>query len=260
MPEGPECRITVDFLNKNLQSNIINKWIFCGGKYTDEYPSGYKIFDKFLPATVVEINCKGKFIYFTLKNNNKYMYVLHSLMLTGNWQNQYDNNSKCFIELENNETIWYSDPRGFGTFSFTEKFTDIEDKLNKLGPDIMSPQFTLHEFKKIIKLHSNLNITAFLMKQEIISGCGNYIKAEVLFYSKISPLRKISSLKSSEVELLFEGLVIIPRLSYNNRLLALESETDELNFRNLKVYGNNNVTKTKTADGRITYWDSSVQK
>ena len=28
----------------------------------------------------------------------------------------------------------------------------------------------------------------------------------------------------------------------------------------LKIYGRKNVSRTKTADGRITYWDSEVQK
>ena len=41
-----------------------------------------------------------------------------------------------------------------------------------------------------------------LTDQEIISGCGNYIKSEALYYVKISPLRKVSTLTQKEIELL----------------------------------------------------------
>jgi len=52
--------------------------------------------------------------------------------------------------------------------------------LHTLGPDIMGKEFKLCVFNKLIKQYSNRNITSFLMDQEVISGCGNYIKAEVL--------------------------------------------------------------------------------
>ena len=264
MPEGPECRLTVDFLHDKLCGKIIDKWIFCGGKYTDNYPKGYESFDTFLPAKVEEVSCKGKFIYFILSKNKEKYYIFHSLMLTGRWQNEHDDYCKCFIETENNKTIWFRDTRGFGTFYFTNSVEELELKLNTLGPDIMKPEFKLDKFKALVKKYNNRNITAFLMDQEVISGCGNYIKAEVLYYAKISPCRKTGNLKDNETELLYEALRIIPRLSYNNQGLTLRDYTDEdgnkgTYTKNLKIYGNKKAKKTKTADGRTTYWDPKYQ-
>ena len=166
--------------------------------------------------------------------------------------------------IENKKTLWFRDTRGFGTFYFTNNKQELENKLCKIGPDIMQREFKLDIFKSLIKQYSNRNITSFLMDQEVISGCGNYIKAEVLYYAKISPCRKIGNLKEKEIELLYEGLRIIPRLSYNNKGLTLYDYADEecnegIHTAKLKIYGNKNAKKTKTADGRTTYWDPNHQ-
>ena len=103
-----------------------------------------------------------------------------------------------------------------------------------------------------------------MMDQEVISGCGNYIKAEVLYYAGISPLRKISELSEREVELLYEGLIVIPRISYNYKGLSIRDYSDGYGRKGyfgdkLKVYGKKNLKRTKTPDGRITYWDPKKQ-
>ena len=66
------------------------------------------------------------------------------------------------------------------------------------------------------------------------------------------------------MELLYEGLCIIPRLSYNNQSLTINDYTDEDGNKgfyttNLKIYGNKKAKKTKTVDGRMTYWDPEHQ-
>ena len=266
MPEGPEVRITIDFLNKVLKNKTINLLTFCGGKYTDIRPTGYNNFDKFLPATVKDVACKGKFIYFTLfkkeGESEQYYYILHSLMLTGRWQKNYDDKCKCFIELDNGFTIWFRDTRSFATFSFTNERKVLDDKLNKLGPDIMTRDFTLDYFKNTIAKFPNRNITSFLMDQSLFSGIGNYIKAEVLYYSNISPLRKMKDLSDSDIELLHEGIRIIPRISYNNKGVTLRDFADENGNTTknlLHVYGKKTAKRTKTPDGRTTYWDPVKQ-
>ena len=60
MPEGPEYRLTVDYLNKALRGKKVMDWVFCGGGYTEEDPDGFQDFDDALPLTVKEVACKGK--------------------------------------------------------------------------------------------------------------------------------------------------------------------------------------------------------
>ncbi len=265
MPEGPECRLTVDYLKKSLCGKKVIDWVFCGGKYTDQVPKGFQDFDKALPLTIKQVECKGKFIYFILKDDNdKEYYILHSLMMTGRWQKNYDEYCKWFVETNDNRTIWFRSSRSLSTISFTTEKSVLQQKLDSLGPDIMTRDFSLPKFKSFVGKYSRRNITAFLMDQQIISGCGNYIKAETLWYASVSPLRKVGDLKDREVELIYEGLRVISRVSYNKKGLSMKDYMDE-NGKNgyysgeLKVYGNKNATRTKTPDGRTTYWDPNRQ-
>lgn len=265
MPEGPECRSTIDYLNKNLQGKLVTEWVFCGGSFPDNYPEGYTEFNDALPLKLKEVNCKGKFIYFIFTDADKEYYILHSLMMTGRWQKSYNDYAKWYLETDNGKTMWFCDPRSFATIKFTSDYKILEEKLTSLGPDIMTREFTLPKFQELVKKYSKRNITAFVMDQEVISGCGNYLKAEILYYAKISPLRKINSLTKKEVELLYEGLKIIPRISYNMwgtkiKKILDEDEICHYNIKELQVYGKKTAKRTKTADGRITYWDPKHQQ
>ena len=163
MPEGPECRLTVDYLTKVLQGKTIKDWVFSGGKYTDVYPDGFQEFDIALPLVVEDVGCKGKFIYFKLVNDiGEHFYIMHSLMMTGRWQKKYDDYCKWFVELDTGITLWFRDPRGFGSLKFTTNEEVLNNKLQKLGPDIMRSEFGLPKFKDLIKKYSNRNITSFL--------------------------------------------------------------------------------------------------
>jgi formamidopyrimidine-DNA glycosylase len=265
MPESGEVRLTVDFLNNVFQGKIITNWIFTGGKYTDNYPEGYLEFDAALPLCVDEVNCKGKFIYFRLSDAfGKKYFILHSLMMTGRWQIDYDDYCKWYVDLQDGKTVWFRDPRTFATVKFTADEKVLHDKLSELGPDIMKPEFKLPLFKSLAKQHKNKNICSFLMDQSIISGCGNYIKAEVLYDAKVAPGRTVGSLTENELELVYQALCVIPRLAYNNKGLSLRDYADEYgnpgdHEKDLKVYGKSWAKRTKTSDGRITYWDPSRQ-
>lgn len=266
IPESAEVRLTVDFLNKSLKNNKITEWIFCGGRYTEEYPEGYEEFDIMLPLTVDEVNCKGKFIYFTLSNDSgEKIYIFHSLMMTGRWQKDHDDHCKWFVEIDNGKTLWFRDPRAFATLIFSSNELALQEKLSKLGPDILKPEFKLPIFRQLVKKYSTRNICSFLMDQSVISGCGNYIKAEVLYDAKVNPTRKVGELSENEVDAIYQALYIIPRIAYNNKGLSLRDYADENGkFGNqdkkLKVYSKKWAKRTKTPDGRITYWDPNHQK
>ena len=145
--------------------------------------------------------------------------------MTGRWQDYEDKYCRWYIELSNGECIWFRNPRCLATLEYTSKKKELENCINKLGPDILTDDFNLNIWKSLICTHKNKNITSFLMNQNIISGIGNYIKSEALYYAKISPRRKIGSLKETEQLKLFEGIRIIPRISYNKGGLSINDYT-----------------------------------
>ena len=214
---------------------------------------------------VESVQCKGKFIYFTMYNEHGYFYMLHSLRLTGRWQNYKDTNCRCCVTVNNDIHLWFRNPRCLATIEFTEKENNLQNILDNLGPDVLTDDFSLPKWKDIVSSNKNRNITAVLMDQTVLSGIGNYIKAEALNYSKISPLRKAGSLSVQEIGKLYEGIRLIPRIVYNKKGLELSDFVEYGNQTNdykedLKIYGKNQARKTKTPDGRTTYWDPNIQK
>ena len=266
MPEISEIKLTTDFLNSSLKDKKIINWLFIGGKYPDEYPDGYEDFYKNLPLKIEEVNSKGNFIYFKLSSviNGKKWYMLNSL-LSGRWQKMYDLDCKWFIDIDDGQTLWFRDIKSLSTLKFTSDEDILQTHLSTLGPDIMRTDFKLPVFKILIKKYSTLNITSFLMDQSVISGVGNYIKAEVLYDAKVSPFRQVGTLNDTEIDLLYQALCVIPRVAYNNQGLSFGDYTDENgqkghHNRFLKIYGKVFATRTKTFDGHTTYWDPNVQR
>jgi DNA-formamidopyrimidine glycosylase len=264
MPESAEVKLTTDFLDKVMTNKIITKLEFISGQYLNSDPEGFDQFYEALPLMVEEISCKGKFIYMKCFNEFNRFYILHSMRLTGSWRNQQSSYSRWYVELENGKKVWFHDTRCLATLKFTTDEKELTDYLAKLGPDILTEEFSLPVWKKLVQQHRNKNITSFLMDQEIMAGIGNWLKAEILFCCKISPLRKVSSLSESECDRLFEAIRIIPRKAYMNKGLSTRDYTDpdgKKGFQefHLHVYGKKHAKRTKTADGRITYWDDKVQ-
>ena len=266
MPEAAEVLLTTEYLKKRLENNIITNWLFTSGQYKDKTPKGFDQFNENLPLLVENVQCKGKFIYITTFNENGYFYILHSLRMSGRWQNYEDSNCRWNIELnDGDEILWFRNPRCFATLEFTPNKNILQKALCKLGPDILTEDFNIDSWNAKLIKHKNKNITSFLMNQSIISGIGNYIKAEALYYAKVSPLRKTGSLNKEEALRLYEGIRIIPRNVYNKNGLSIRDYTDSNGKKgsygdDLKVYGKSCAEKTKTSDGRITYWYPEVQK
>lgn len=263
MQESAEVRLTTDYLKSKLENRIIVDWSFLRDRYEKKNPIGFDEFTDNLPLIVENVQCKGKFIYFTLFNERGYFYILHSIQTNGRWQEYKDIHCIWNIELHNGESLWFRNTRCFDTLEFTSTLSVLQKAIEKLGPDILTDKFTRSIWLDILEKHKNKNITSFLMDQNIISGIGNYIKAEALYYAKISPLRKTGSLSESEADLLFEGIRIIPRISYNKNGLCVR---DHVNNRvrgtydeDLKIYGKSHARRQKTSDGQITFWDPKVQ-
>lgn len=265
MPESAEVKLTTEYLKSKLENKIITDWVFCeGGQYEEKEPKGFNEFEEHLPLIVENVQCKGKFIYFTVFNENGYFYILHSLRMTGRWQEQDDKYCRWYIELDGKENLWFRNPRCFATLEFTSKYSVLQKALDKLGPDILTNDFNLETWNRLRQKHNNKNITSFLMSQNIISGIGNYIKAEALYYAKVSPLRKTGSLSDAEADKLFEGIRIIPRVAYNKNGMSIRDYANSKGEKgtyvgDLKIYAQSHAKKTKTSDGRMTHWDPDVQ-
>ena len=253
----------VDFLRGFLHNKTINDLVFCGGKYADTPPSGFWDFDAFLPAKMSDIGQKGKTIWFCFENSkSEKFYMVQHIIAECKWTKKYSDSCKWFIEASKNTTIWFDEVRSYSELYFTRNKTAVDRILDTLGTDILDITFVLPVFRELVARFGRRNITSFLMDQALIAGCGNILKSEILWYANISPMRKIETLSDDEVELLYEGIIVVSRIFYNRDGFKLVEESpsfDKYNPQDLQIYGKETAKQTVTTDGRLTYWDPYKQ-
>ncbi len=273
MPEGPEVKLTAENVNFYSKNNKITKCkILCGRYVRHGPPDGFQNFLDKLPLTINNVYSKGKGIFFELSDN---VFIYNTLGMSGSWASSVDKHCGFeFTLLDNNnlkKKLYFRDIRNFGYMKFIHNKDDFQQILNRWGPDILDDKTTFDIFKIKIQKHLNKNITQILMNQKIISGIGNYIKAEALYKSKISPHRNMNTLSENEIKLLFESLKYISTHSYKlngntvrtyKNFEGVEGKYDQF----LKVYMKkkdplgNDVVKITTKDRRTTHWVPAIQK
>ena len=108
------------------------------------------------------------------------------------------------------------------------------------------------------------------MNQSVVSGIGNYIKAEALYRAKISPHRLVKEISDESLLLLFNSVKDIMNESYqlqgNTFNTYRNFQSGGGNFSSmLRVYRQDvdsngyEVVKEKTLDGRTTHWVKEIQ-
>ncbi len=200
MPEAPEIKQYADDLKEFFNNNkLIQVNILSGRYHRHSLPDNLNDLNKLLPLKITNINTKGKFIYLTLENN---FILAFTMGLTGFFTT--DNIKHNHIQFVSEKgSIYMNDMRNFGTFDIYKNMDKLNKKLNKLGPDIFD--ISQDDFLNIVKSGSKYSIGEFLMKQEKISGIGNYLRAEILWLSKINPFKKIKLLKDDDIILIYKN-------------------------------------------------------
>jgi len=96
----------------------------------------------------------------------------------------------------------YNDPRRFGYFLFIKSKDEIKKKFSHFGPEPFSNSFNIEYISKYFKKKEK-NIKNFLLDQKFVSGIGNIYASEILFLSKINPLKKGKNITLNECKKIF---------------------------------------------------------
>ena len=267
MPEGPEVKTTVDFL-KQFENKILTNFDVLSGRYIKKPIHNLDNPEWQPPLKIEKVGCKGKFIYFCLSND---VYFFNTLGMTGNWSDFPTKHSRVKFTFQNGEILYFNDIRNFGTLKIILDKKELDHKLNSLGPDILTTNIDWEQFKKQFSKKSNKTIAECLMNQSIISGVGNYLKAEILYCSEISPHRLIKDIKNSEWRKLHDNTLEQSRRSYKlgGATIATYRQPngkEGLYNRRFAVYNQKTdpngktVIKEQTSDKRTTHWVPEIQK
>ena len=272
MPEGPEVKIITEQLAKEIQGKYLRGIWSIDGRYQHSDPEGSDLID--IPCKILEINCKGKFIYWKFDNDWS---MWNTLGMTGEWSigSRSHPAMKLWISEDNSSKdgfdVFFNDIRHFGTMKFVKGQQELIKKLNSIGYDMLSGPPDDKTFASIIMKQDKKSIAEVLMNQKYFSGVGNYIKSEALYRAGISPWRYCAALTFDDLGKLRQSIIDVMTESYAARGATLATyktvSGDEGSFASqLKVYGKkfdpkgNPVTSEETLDKRTSWWVPSIQK
>lgn len=240
MPEVIEVLNYADFLRSKLKHRTVTEINVINGRYKKH--GDFENLDQLksqLPQAVTQIQTKGKFLYLQFQNG---MYLFSTLGLSGGWlymnnknnvqfghhldyitdeqQDSYHKNAynhrNVEFKLDDNTSIYYYDTLSFGTLKVITDEAHLNKKLSTLGPDISQQETTFPVFKeRLEKAQPEKPVGTVLMNQRIISGIGNYLRADVLWLSRISPFRKMKDLTSAEIKKLWLNSRLLTWSKYN---------------------------------------------
>jgi formamidopyrimidine-DNA glycosylase len=200
MPELPE----VETIRRQLIKDVIGKKIrevkILVPKLIKEI-SPVLFRREIIGKEIVDIRRRGKYLIFDLKPS---LYLQAHLKLSGQLLYSSGVDPKIdyhvLFSFQDGSRLYYHDLRRFG--GFTLRREDPETKLN-LGPEPLTPDFTLERWKQILSGKTS-RIKTLLLDQRRIAGLGNIYATEALFRAGIHPDRKASNLQPDETKKLYQ--------------------------------------------------------
>jgi len=210
MPELPEVEIVRQSLSKNILGKKINKVLVRNRNLRLKLKSSFK--NKLKNRFIIKINRFSKYLIMELENKS---YCIIHLGMSGTihiidkrQKNSFTNSSfyhspnlpKKHNHIEfffNNMKLIYNDPRRFGFFQLIKNKIDLKKRFKNYGPEPFNSNFNLNYLTKYFK-KKDKNIKSFLIDQKFVSGIGNIYASEILYLSKIDPLKSAKYLTKSE--------------------------------------------------------------
>ena len=265
MPEGPEVKTVVDNLNKTLKGSYVTKIEI------SEDSRYYKKWDVLpTPFQIIKVMCKGKNIFFELGGVKPICYLHSHLLMTGKWLWSKGLYTLLVFNLKDGRKLYYDDQRKIGLLNWLSE-PEYKLKIKKIGKDILSEDISFEEWKTIMRNGrlKRKQICDMLISQKYISGIGNYLKAEILYRSKIRPDRVLSDLSDAELKTLHKISVDTILESYKSKGLTFsnyETPDGDKGYFKILIYNQkkdpygNKVQRDVFKDNRTTHWVPEVQK
>ncbi len=197
MPELPEVETVVRELNKEICGDSISAVeIFRSNPIIQ---GDLDVFQNQLEGrTFKQISRRAKYLIFHLIPSG---YMVAHMRMTGKFivcspidvPSKYN---RVWFHLSSGKMMIFDDVRCFGTLEVYQKLSDSKS-LNKLGIEPLSENLTVNYFKSKVSA-SKREVKSILLDQQIIAGLGNIYVSEILFRSRISPLRITQTISQKE--------------------------------------------------------------
>lgn len=159
-------------------------------------------------SILVHLKMTGQLIYFDKKHLAKQIKLLN----IENYKPVHlpAKSTHVIFQFTDGSKLFYNDFRQFGYLKLvTDKELSQVPELQGYGPEPLDKKFNYKELEKLLSRRPNAPLKSWLMDPSIIAGIGNIYSDEILFFAKVLPYRKVSSLKPKEKMQLFKGIKVI---------------------------------------------------
>lgn len=176
MPELPE----VETIRRQLSLKIINKRL-----------NGQKI---------VNVRRRAKILIIDFADKSS---LIFHLKLTGQliFNGKPAKYTRKVFNFEDGSRLIFNDVRKFGWWKKVKGTKKIE---KEFGPEALEINFEI--LKTLFNKRPNSRIKPLLMNQKFIAGIGNIYSDEILFASKVRPMRHIKTLTKREIQKISQNI------------------------------------------------------
>lgn len=198
MPELPEVETVKESLKLRLKGKKITKVNVLYDNII-AYPKVEEFIKDISNQTINDMKRRGKFLIFDLDD----YYLLSHLRMEGKYffkksEDIIEKHEHVTFDLDSDEQLRYKDTRKFGKMYLIKK-----EEIDNIGPlkdlglepwdENLTSDYLLEKYQK-----KRLPIKSVLLDQSIIVGIGNIYADEILFLSKINPLKSCNEISLNE--------------------------------------------------------------
>lgn len=239
------------------------------------------------PLDIIQIVSRGKRIIFHCSHTDRLtqictpFWLVSFLGMEGRWQFVRGSHSGIEVQIGHSiytrpilrvreTTVYFNDTRHFGALIICSTTAELQTTFARIGPDLLSETVTFEDYITVAKQKglNNKEVAWFLMEQKYFSGIGNYLKAEILYHSRIHPGRIMCTLNDQDLERLYNASLSIINDSYRNGGLTIATYADAngvIGKYERKIYNKtvdplgNPIVRQEFSDKRTTHWVPGLQ-
>ncbi|MBR4106574.1 MAG: bifunctional DNA-formamidopyrimidine glycosylase/DNA-(apurinic or apyrimidinic site) lyase [Alphaproteobacteria bacterium] len=205
MPELPEVETIKNAVAKGIGKAKILSLEVRNSRLREEVPAD--IAQKIVGATIRDYRRIAKYIVVDLDNGLSliwHMGMSGKVKITDSLPDLEKHDH--IIILTTNGYIIYNDPRRFGLFSYVASDELFKNRyFAKLGADPFDEKLNAEYLYDKLHKHLKAPIKISLLDQTIIAGIGNIYASEILYESRISPIRESGKISLEECDLLIKN-------------------------------------------------------
>ena len=218
MPELPE----VETIKSELLPCVVGQSVTQITILDAKLVSGISIEEfcrRLIGQAIKSLERRGKYLIFHLADTQSLVMHLKmsgTLLLNPQGTGHY---VRAIFHFSNGIRLLFRDPRRFGVIWLV---ADAESLVGKLGPEVLSQNFTPRVLTQILNRH-HIPIKAALVDQSLIAGIGNMYADEALFAAKIHPLKRADTLSLEETQNIYRSIREVLRSAINSKGASVDT-------------------------------------